>query len=149
MAKDDNKQGNSLLGSIVSELKQLNRATVKDKLRDAEALKRSEKLAAGIEQQTETGTVQLSNSQDFQRRFLAGQARTEFNAQIKERPSKLYAQLEGNISLGLMKVNSDALVQNQSKIKGILKGIAGNQGILGSEPTFSGPTTALFSIGPV
>ena len=140
MAKDDNKQGNSLLGSIVSELKQLNRATVKDKLRDAEALKRSEKLAAGIEQQTETGTVQLSNSQDFQRRFLAGQARTEFNAQIKERPSKLYAQLEGNISLGLMKVNSDALVQNQSKIKGILKGIAGNQGILGSEPTFSGPT---------
>lgn len=140
MAKDDNKQGNSLLGSIVSELKQLNRATIKDKLRDAEALKRSEKLAAGIEQQTETGTVQLSNSQDFQRRFLAGQARTEFNAQIKERPSKLYAQLEGNISLGLMKVNSDALVQNQSKIKGILKGIAGNQGILGSEPTFSGPT---------
>ena len=34
MAKDDNKQGNSLLGSIVSELKQLNRASVKDKLRD-------------------------------------------------------------------------------------------------------------------
>ena len=92
MAKDDNKQGNSLLGSIVSELKQLNRASVKDKLRDAEALKRAESLAASqVMQAQESGAI-VTDAQDFQRRFLAGQSRTEFNAAIKERPAKYFAQ---------------------------------------------------------
>ena len=92
MAKDDNKQGNSLLGSIVSELKQLNRASVKDKLRDAEALKRAESLAASqVVQAQESGAI-VTDAQDFQRRFLAGQSRTEFNAAIKDRPAKYFAQ---------------------------------------------------------
>ena len=92
MAKDDNKQGNSLLGSIVSELKQLNRASVKDKLRDAEALKRAESLAASqVMQAQESGAI-VTDAQDFQRRFLAGQSRTEFNAAIKDRPAKYFAQ---------------------------------------------------------
>tara|TARA_B110000211_G_scaffold42792_1_gene44600 strand:- start:715 stop:2832 length:2118 start_codon:yes stop_codon:yes gene_type:complete len=92
MAKDDNKQGNSLLGSIVSELKQLNRASVKDKLRDAEALKRAESLAASqVIQAQESGAI-VTDAQDFQRRFLAGQSRTEFNAAIKDRPAKYFAQ---------------------------------------------------------
>ena len=93
MAKDDNKQGNNLLGSIVSELKQLNRANVKDKLRDAEALKRAESLAASqVMQAQESGAI-VTDAQDFQRRFLAGQSRTEFNSAIKDRPAKLGQQL--------------------------------------------------------
>lgn len=91
--KSNNKEGNALLKNIVSQLQQLNRANAKDLLRDAEALKRQESLAAANVVANETQGALVSDAQDFQRRFLAGQARTEFNAAIKDRPAKEFAQM--------------------------------------------------------
>ena len=89
MAKD---QQIGLLSDIVNQLRQLNRANVRDKLQENEQAKRQLKLAEVVEDTAVENTGLISGAEDFQRRFIAGQARTEFNAAIKDSPAKLYAQ---------------------------------------------------------
>ena len=89
MAKD---QQIGLLSDIVNQLRQLNRANVRDKLQENEQAKRQLKLAEVVEDTSVENTGLISGAQDFQRRVIAGQARTEFNAAIKDSPAKLYAQ---------------------------------------------------------
>ena len=84
MAKKDNL---GLLQEIVSQLRTLNRSSVRDQLREAEAAKRAEKLATVTEEGTETNVGLIDAATDFQRRFIAGQARTEFNSRIKDKPA--------------------------------------------------------------
>ena len=76
MAKDQNT---AILQSIVAELRQLNKASKKDMIREKEAIERQEKLAAVTEEQTETSTGMITGAQDFQRRFIAGQAKELLN----------------------------------------------------------------------
>jgi hypothetical protein len=49
-------------------------------IREKEAIERQEKLAAVTEEQTETSTGMITGAQDFQRRFIAGQAKTLLNS---------------------------------------------------------------------
>ena len=135
MAKDDQREGNALLGNIVAQLRQLNRATVKDKLRDAEALKRAEALAASQVVQAQESGALVTDAQDFQRRFLAGQARTEFNTAIKDRPAKLYAQqslirrsdIQIEYLKGIEAMNTQSVIENYhflNEIEGLAKAAA-------------------------
>ena len=89
MAKD---QQIGLLSDIVGQLRQLNRSSVRDKLQENEQTKRTAKLAEVVEDSTVENTGLISSAQDFQRRFMAGQARTEFNAAIKDKKSTLAGQ---------------------------------------------------------
>ena len=89
MAKD---QQIGLLSDIVNQLRQLNRSSVRDKLQENEQTKRTAKLAEVVEDSTVENTGLISSAQDFQRRFMAGQARTEFNAAIKDKKSTLAGQ---------------------------------------------------------
>ena len=77
MAKDQNT---AILQSIVAELRQLNKASKKDMIREKEALERQEKLANATEEQVEQTSGIMSSGQDFQRRFIAGQAKTLLNS---------------------------------------------------------------------
>ena len=77
MAKDQNT---AILQSIVAELRQLNKASKKDMIREKEALERQEKLANTTEEQVEQTSGIMSSGQDFQRRFIAGQAKTLLNS---------------------------------------------------------------------
>lgn len=72
MAKDEV----SLLQGIIAELRQLNKSSKKDMIREREAIDRQEKLALGQEEVAQTSTGVMDSATDFQRRFLAGQAKT-------------------------------------------------------------------------
>ena len=70
MAKDQTM----LLQQMVAELRQLNKSSKKDMIREQEALLRQEKAAAVTEETGNTASEVLSDGQDFQRRFIAGRA---------------------------------------------------------------------------
>jgi hypothetical protein len=95
MAKKDNI---GLLTEIVGQLRTLNRSSVRDQLRESEALKRTEALAGATEEQTDGQGMLISNAQDFQRRFIAGQAKTFSDAKLtnkilgKQKPTTLDVQ---------------------------------------------------------
>ena len=61
---------------IVAELRKLNAASRKDLIRDKEDRDRAERMAAVDEVQVEQQSGIMTAGQDFQRRFLAGQAKT-------------------------------------------------------------------------
>ena len=61
---------------VIAELRQLNKSSKKDMIREREALDRAEKLAAGQEEVVASGESAIDASTDFQRRFIAGQAKT-------------------------------------------------------------------------
>ena len=75
MAKDQT----AILQQVVAELRQLNKSSKKDAIREQEALDRQEKLAAVTEETGSAAGEVLSDGQDFQRRFLAGQAKELLN----------------------------------------------------------------------
>lgn len=64
------------LGLIVAELRKLNHASKKDLIRDKEDRDRAERMAAVDETQVDQQSTIMTAGQDFQRRFLAGQAKT-------------------------------------------------------------------------
>ena len=94
MAKDNI----GLLNEIVGQLRKLNQFSVRDKLQENEALKRSESLLGQGEVAEEGQSSLISDAQDFQRRFIAGQAKTFSDAKLtntllgKQKPSTLYNQ---------------------------------------------------------
>ena len=113
MAKKDNL---GLLQEIVSQLRTLNRSSVRDQLREAETTKRAEKLASVTEENTETNTGMIDAATDFQRRFIAGQARTEFNSRIKDKPASrndqeaLYKLLDSRLAPAALADNNQEFV---------------------------------------
>ena len=66
----------SILQAVVAELRQLNKSSKVDMMREKEAQLRAEKLAESSLKVEDQGAEAISNSQDFSRRFLAGQAKT-------------------------------------------------------------------------
>ena len=70
------KTSEVLLQEVVGQLRQLNRSSVRDQLREAEATKRAESLMVHEEVQEEQQSMIIDGAEDFQRRFLAGQAKT-------------------------------------------------------------------------
>ena len=142
MAKKE--QNIMLLQEVVGQLRKLNATSVRDRLREAEEAKRAEKIAMQGDVQEETQSSIVDSTEDFRRRFIAGQAKTfvdtnitktaegkknsERNRLLKNISTTLGAEsgeLAGEetteINTGLIKVNSDALVQTLSTIKNINK----------------------------
>ena len=91
MAKKDNI---GLLTEIVGQLRTLNRHSVRDQLRENEAIKRQEALTGQTEEQTEGQGLLISDAQDFQRRFIAGQAKTFTDKALQKQGSKLDEQVK-------------------------------------------------------
>ena len=88
MAKDNL----GLLQEIVSQLRTLNKSSIRDRLREAEEAKRAEKLAGSTEVQTQQQDQIIDGATDFQRRFLAGQAKTFTDKKLQDTGSKLEYQ---------------------------------------------------------
>jgi hypothetical protein len=74
MANKD--QNVMLLQEVVGQLRKLNASSVRDRLREAEEAKRAEQIALQGETQEEQQESIVSSSEDFRRRFIAGQAKT-------------------------------------------------------------------------
>ena len=74
MAKKE--QNVMLLQEVVGQLRKLNATSVRDRLREAEEAKRAEKIALQGETQEETQSSIVDSTEDFRRRFIAGQAKT-------------------------------------------------------------------------
>ena len=139
MANKD--QNVMLLQEVVGQLRKLNASSVRDRLREAEEAKRAEKIAMQGDVQEEQQTSIVSSTEDFRRRFIAGQAKTftdrTTKSNIDENRNALlqdinknimegfyYASAEGSAGVadtftGLIKVNTDSLVQNLSTLKNI------------------------------
>ena len=94
MAKDQTM----LLQQMVAELRQLNKSSKKDMIREQEALLRQEKTAAVTEETGNTASEVLSDGQDFQRRFIAGRAGQLFDkgklGKENDEDSKLIIELK-------------------------------------------------------
>ena len=91
MAKKE--QNIMLLQEVVGQLRKLNATSVRDRLREAEEAKRAEAIAMqGEVQEDNQGTI-ISDAQDFQRRFIAGQAKTFTDKTLQEGKSKEHTQL--------------------------------------------------------
>ena len=86
------KTSEVLLQEVVGQLRQLNRSSVRDQLREAEATKRAESLMVHEEVQEEQQSMIIDGAEDFQRRFLAGQAKTFTDRKTQRPGSKLFAQ---------------------------------------------------------
>jgi hypothetical protein len=146
MAKKE--QNVMLLQEVVGQLRKLNATSVRDRLREAEEAKRAEKIALMGEEQEETQSSIVDSTEDFRRRFIAGQAKTftdtnitktaegrkntERNDILKDINRNILegfyyqspATPEGAVGVvdtftGLIKVNTDSLVQNLSTLKNI------------------------------
>ena len=74
MAKKE--QNIMLLQEVVGQLRKLNASSVRDRLREAEEAKRAEQIAMQGDVQEEQQTSIVSSTEDFRRRFIAGQAKT-------------------------------------------------------------------------
>jgi len=80
MAKKD--QNIMLLQEVVGQLRKLNAGSVRDRLREAEEAKRAEQIALQGETQEEQQESIVSSTEDFRRRFIAGQAKTFTDSNI-------------------------------------------------------------------
>lgn len=134
MAKKE--QNVMLLQEVVGQLRKLNASSVRDRLREAEEAKRAERIALqGETQEVQQETI-VSSTEDFRRRFIAGQAKTFTDRTTGgsaqrdiSRNTLLESINKGLISpktdsfTGLIKVNTDSLVQNLSTLKNITKQI--------------------------
>ena len=78
-SKDQNVM---LLQEVVGQLRKLNASSVRDRLREAEEAKRAEKIAMQGDVQEETQSSIVDSTEDFRRRFIAGQAKTFVDTNI-------------------------------------------------------------------
>ena len=77
-----------LLQEIVGQLRQLNKSSATDMLREAEALKRQEKLQATTQEQTDLSGIVVDDNKDFQRRFISAQASQIMNEERRLKPAR-------------------------------------------------------------
>ena len=71
-----------LLPDVVGQLRKLNAGSIRDRLREAEEAKRAEQIALqGETQEIQQETI-VSSTEDFRRRFIAGQAKTLVDSNI-------------------------------------------------------------------
>ena len=82
------------INKVIAELRKLNASSKKDLIREKEARDRAEKLAVESEVQVDQGAQWIDSSTDFQRRFLAGQAKTFTDKALQDQGSKLHVQME-------------------------------------------------------
>ena len=80
MANKD--QNVMLLQEVVGQLRKLNASSVRDRLREAEEAKRAEQIALQGDVQEETQSAIVDSTEDFRRRFIAGQAKTLVDSNI-------------------------------------------------------------------
>ena len=64
---------------VIAELRQLNKSSKKDMIREKEALERQERLATGQEEVVASNSDAVDATTDFRRRFIAGQAKQLLN----------------------------------------------------------------------
>ena len=82
------------INQVIAELRKLNASSKKDLIREKEERDRAEKLAASGAVQEDQGAEFIDAGADFQRRFLAGQAKTFTDARLHRTGSKLEVQEE-------------------------------------------------------
>jgi hypothetical protein len=84
-----------LLQEIVSQLRQLNKSSATDMLREAEALQRAEKLQATTQEGTDLSGIVVDDNKDFQRRFISAQASAILNEERRVEPGRKRAIAAG------------------------------------------------------
>jgi hypothetical protein len=99
------------INQVISELRKLNASSKKDLMRDKEERDRAEKLAASGEVQESQGAEFIDAGADFQRRFLAGQAKTFTDKALQRSGSKLDVQED------IQKSGAGALEQLEKLVK--------------------------------
>ena len=111
------KTSEVLLQEVVGQLRQLNRSSVRDQLSEAEATKRAESLMVHEEVQEEQQSSIIDGAADFQRRFLAGQAKTftDRKTQAKE-VSRLAPQIKTNERLASLLRHTFAMSSDIAKL---------------------------------
>ena len=70
------KTQEALLSEVVQLLRKQNALSTRDRLRETEEAKRQEKLTATTTDTSATTGMMIDSATDFQRRYLAGQAKT-------------------------------------------------------------------------
>lgn len=81
------KTQEALLGEVVSLLRKQNQLSTRDRLRESEEAKRQEKLTeVTTDTQGTTGAI-IDSATDFQRRYLAGQAKTFTDKALSDKPT--------------------------------------------------------------
>ncbi len=104
------KTSEALLQEVVGQLRTLNRSSVRDQLREAEANKRAEKLMNQGEVQEEQQSMIVDGATDFQRRFLAGQAKTFLDRKTQKELVATKKHQETQLS------NQETLIKNSESM---------------------------------
>ncbi len=119
------KTQEALLGEVVSLLRKQNALSTRDRLRESEEAKRQEKIAAQGEVAGEQQSNIIDGAQDFQRRFLAGQAKTIVDRKTGNAPTgdgqqSMVESLKNikNILAGQMQF-WESLIENQKTLIGV------------------------------
>jgi len=86
------KTQEALLSEVVGLLRKQNQLSTRDRLRESEEAKRQEKIAAQGDQAVEGQNNIIGGAQDFQRRFLAGQAKSFTDSARKDNPTGAVAK---------------------------------------------------------
>ena len=93
MAKDNI----ALLQEVVGQLRKLNQLSTRDRLRESEEAKRAEAIAVQGEVQEDQGAMVVNATEDFRRRFIAGQAKSFVDDSRSDKPKgKVQKSLLGN-----------------------------------------------------
>lgn len=103
-----NKSQEALLSEVVGLLRKQNQLSTRDRLRESEEAKRAEKLALQGEVTNEGQSTIIDGAQDFQRRFLAGQAKTTVDSARKDTPKGVIQRALLKSSDGIKQVLTDA-----------------------------------------
>jgi hypothetical protein len=117
MAKKE--QNIMLLQEVVGQLRKLNAQTVRDRLREAEEAKRAESLLLKSEEQIETEGLVVDSSEDFRRRFIAGQAKTFADSKLTKTGGKTRDLTRNDI---LKDINASIIGLHDPRGKGALGG---------------------------
>ena len=112
------KTSEVLLQEVVGQLRQLNRSSVRDQLREAETAKRQESLMNQGEVQEEQQSTIIDAGMDFQRRFLAGQAKTFTDKTLQEKGAKFSLQEKQIDILQSLLLNSRSMTEDLYKLAG-------------------------------
>ena len=117
------KTQEALLQEVVGLLRKQNQLSTRDRLRESEEAKQAQKLATTEEVQTQNQSTIISSGQDFQRRFLAGQAKTFTDQKVtnkilgKDRPMTFK---QGDLDYKLQNSILDALGKDGGIAKSLM-----------------------------
>jgi hypothetical protein len=102
------KNQEALLQEVVGQLRMLNKSSVRDRLRESEEAKRAEKLAVTTDETSAITGTMIDSATDFQRRYLAGQAKTFTDKALSNKPTGFEQDRQG-ITLNAVNFQLEAI----------------------------------------